>query len=103
MLPEKVTGEEGHTPWQVVGPAGAPFVLGQVPLRGKCCALLHRRMCTFLELPGQAVWVGLLVEHHVGPVHTQAVLVRGRRVICWAEGAELVAPPCLVNKMVERA
>ena len=68
----------------------------------KGCALARGQVCTFPELLVQAVWIGFLVEQYVGAVCMQVVEVRGHRVICWVESAELVAPPCPVNKMVER-
>ena len=44
-----------------------------------------------------------MLEHHAGALHLQVVEIPGRGVICWVEGAELVVPSCLVDKMVKRA
>ena len=66
------------------------------------CALACGQVCTFMEMLVQTVWVGVVVEHHVGTVHLQVVEIQGRGVICWVEGVDLIAPLCLVNKMVKR-
>ena len=58
-------------------------------------------MRPFVDLSDQPVQAVDRTKHHIGAVHSQVVEVRGCRVICGAQGAELKVTTCPVYKGVE--